>query len=64
MKDKYIVQPGDTLWSIARRFIGCGARWPMIYSCNRRCIKDPDLIYPGQTIVVPRPRRVPPPVAG
>jgi curli biogenesis system outer membrane secretion channel CsgG len=28
--------------------------WPLIYKANKAQIKDPDLIYPGQTFAVPR----------
>jgi nucleoid-associated protein YgaU len=50
----YIVRRGDTLWAIARRHYGSGARYPLIYRANRRTIADPDLIYPCQRIHLPR----------
>ncbi len=55
--DKTIeVIPGDNLWKIAGfSWIYNNPRlWPRIYEANRDQIKDPDLIYPGQTLVVPR----------
>lgn len=49
----YTVAPGDTLWAISARFLGNGARWKEIYEANRDKIKSPNLIYPGQTFVIP-----------
>lgn len=49
----YTVVPGDTLWGISARFLGNGARWKEIYEANKDLIKSPNLIYPGQTFVIP-----------
>jgi len=49
----YTVQKGDTLSEIAKRYYGNAARWRVIYEANRDLIKDPDLIYPGQTFRIP-----------
>jgi nucleoid-associated protein YgaU len=48
-----VVQPGNSLWRIARRMYGEGVRYTVIYEANRGHIGDPDLIYPGQVFVVP-----------
>ena len=48
-----IVQPGNSLWRIARRSYGAGGRYAIIYSANRDRIGDPDLIYPGQIFTLP-----------
>jgi nucleoid-associated protein YgaU len=48
-----IVQPGNSLWRIARRSYGTGGRYAVIYSANRDRIGDPDLIYPGQVFMLP-----------
>ncbi len=42
------VQPGNSLWRIARRIYGKGIMYLDIYNKNSHLIKDPDLIYPGQ----------------
>lgn len=48
-----IVQPGNSLWRIARRTYGDGFQYLTIYQANRSQIRDPDLIYPGQIFTVP-----------
>ncbi len=50
----YTIQKGDTLWAIASEHLGKGARYPEILEANREVIKDPDLIYPGQQIRIPK----------
>ena len=50
----YIVQPGDSVWGIARRF---GVTPQAIISANQ--LASPNLIYPGQRLVIPPP--APPP---
>ena len=48
------VQPGNSLWRIARRTYGEGLRYSVIYEANREQIRNPDLIYPGQVFHLPR----------
>lgn len=48
-----IVQPGNSLWRIARYVYGEGLRYTVIYEANKGQIRDPDLIYPGQIFAVP-----------
>ena len=50
---RVIVQPGNSLWRIARRAYGEGAQYTIIYAANADQIRDPDLIYPGQVFDVP-----------
>jgi nucleoid-associated protein YgaU len=50
---KVVVQPGNSLWRIARRAYGKGAQYTIIYEANADQIRDPDLIYPGQVFDVP-----------
>jgi len=48
-----IVQPGNSLWRIARRTYGEGIRYSVIFQANSDQIGDPDLIFPGQIFLVP-----------
>lgn len=48
-----VVQPGNSLWRIARRAYGHGPRYTLIYEANKSQIRNPDLIYPGQVFTVP-----------
>jgi nucleoid-associated protein YgaU len=47
------VQPGFTLWAIAKRRFGAGEQYVRVYEANRDLIRDPDLIYPGQVFALP-----------
>lgn len=48
-----VVQPGQSLWRIARSAYGRGVRFTVIYEANRDQIRDPRLIYPGQVFALP-----------
>ena len=50
---RVVVQPGQTLWRMARRAYGTGLRYTVIYLANRSQIRDPGLIYPGQVFAMP-----------
>jgi len=52
--DSVIVQPGNSLWRIARRTYGNGVQFTVIYEANKDHIRDPDLIYPGQIFNLPK----------
>ncbi|GEO80335.1 LysM peptidoglycan-binding domain-containing protein [Pararhodospirillum oryzae] len=56
----FTVQPGNNLWTLARKVYGHGWRYTVIFQANRDQIRDPDLIYPGQVFTVPRPAEVRP----
>ncbi len=49
-----VVQPGNSLWRIARRTYGRGLQYTVIYEANKDQIRDPDLIYPGQIFTLPK----------
>lgn len=48
------VQPGNSLWRIARQTYGDGVRYGVIYEANKDQIRNPDLIYPGQVFHLPK----------
>jgi len=48
----YIVRPGDTLSGIAGQLLGDSKRWPELLEANPQ-ITDAEMIYPGDTIVLP-----------
>ncbi len=49
-----LVQPGNSLWRIARRLYGSGFAYTEIFQANQDHIMDPDLIYPGQVFEIPK----------
>lgn len=49
----YKVRPGDTLCKIAEHFYHHADDWQWLYHENARTVSDPNLIYPGQTLVIP-----------
>lgn len=49
----YVVVAGDSLWKIAQKHLGSGARWGEIYAANRDVVSDPSLIYIGQILDIP-----------
>ena len=52
-KDVYTIRRGDTLWAIAKRYLGSGLRYPTIFQRNRETINNPNLIHPEQQVKVP-----------
>src|SRR5690349_5519274 len=51
----YVVQAGDSLWTIAHRFYGNPLLWSRIYFANQSHIPDPNLISIGQALTIPGP---------
>jgi LysM repeat protein len=49
----YVVQSGDTLFSISRKFYKSPKRWKDILNANRKSIHDPKKLPVGQTLVIP-----------
>ena len=49
----YTVKKGDSLWSIAKKFYGNGAKYVMIRDANKDKIKNPNLIHAGQVLKIP-----------
>jgi tetratricopeptide (TPR) repeat protein len=49
----YVVQSGDSLFSISRKFYKSPKRWKDILNANRKTIRDPKKLTVGQTLVIP-----------
>jgi nucleoid-associated protein YgaU len=49
----YVVQSGDTLVSISRKFYQTTARWQDILDANQNQLSNPDELKAGQTIILP-----------
>jgi nucleoid-associated protein YgaU len=49
-----VITPGDNLWVIARHVYGRGNLYTVIYSANASKIHDPNLIFPGQALALPK----------
>jgi LysM repeat protein len=59
----HVVQPGETLWDIARAYLSDPFLWPEIFRLNAGIVRDPALIYPRQRLVLPGATRTVPQVA-
>jgi nucleoid-associated protein YgaU len=52
-KQYYTVKKGDYLSKIAKEVYGDAKKYNIIFEANKPMLKDPDLIYPGQVLVIP-----------
>lgn len=52
--EMYEVQSGDSLSKIAKKFYGDPMRYKELFVANQPMLKDPNLIYPGQMLRIPR----------
>lgn len=52
-KRYHTVEPGDSLWSLAKKYYGKGSDWNKIYNANKDQVKNPDLILDGWKLVIP-----------
>lgn len=52
----HTVVKGECLWCIAgyKNIYGDPTKWPLIYQANKDKVKNPNLIYPGQVLRIPR----------
>lgn len=49
---RYTVKQGDTLWGISGKYLYSPWQWGRLWGANRSRIHNPDLIYPGQVLVL------------
>ena len=49
----HTVEKGDSLWKVAEKALGNGARYTEIFEANKPMLSDPDKIYPGQVLRIP-----------
>lgn len=52
----HLVQPGESLSLLARRYLGSAARWQELYHANRGQIANPNWLYAGQVLTIPAAR--------
>lgn len=48
----HVIKKGDTLWDISAEYLDNPFLWPGIWK-NNKYIKNPDLIFPGNKLVIP-----------
>jgi nucleoid-associated protein YgaU len=49
----HTVVKGDTLSAIAKKYYGDASKYPEIFEANKPMLKDPNKIYPGQSLRIP-----------
>lgn len=53
---EHIVEEGDTLWNIAKRYYGDGSKYPVIQEANKNIIGgSSNMIYSGMVLTIPNP---------
>ena len=50
---KHTVKSGETLGKIAKQYYGSAGKYTVIFNANTNILKNPDVIHPGQELVIP-----------
>jgi hypothetical protein len=50
---EHVVRRGDTLWDLARTYLGNPFSWPSIFEANRNVVENPHWIFPAERLVIP-----------
>lgn len=51
---RHEVVAGESLSKISKNYYGDAMKWKLIYEANKDSIPNPDLIHPGQILVIPK----------
>ena len=52
---KHVVESGESLSRIAKHYYGNAMEYTAIFEANRNLLDNPDVIHPGQELVIPNP---------
>ncbi|TPV32517.1 LysM peptidoglycan-binding domain-containing protein [Paucihalobacter ruber] len=52
---RHVVKKGETLGKIAQKYYGKASLYNKIFEANTEKLKNPDMIYPDQELVIPNP---------
>lgn len=50
---RHTVKIGETLGKIAKQYYGNAGKYTVIFNANTTILKNPDVIHPGQELVIP-----------
>lgn len=50
--ERYVVKRGDTLWDISAKYLKSPWKWPLLWHMNQEEVRNPHLIFPGETLVL------------
>ncbi len=53
--EMYIVQKGDSLWKIAKKFYQSGSKWRRVQEANMDALSNPKALKPGMELRIPLP---------
>ena len=53
IKRTHIIQKGDSLWKLAKKYYGDGTKWQIIHEANKAVIPNPTLLPVGLEIIIP-----------